>query len=157
MKPFRIEEHKNYDKFFHILGPEEDDILIRINNDDVDEEEVRKISEKIVRILNEHWDDAKFAERENEEELAEFERWLTDTFDEIASDESNGESIHEMEIKGEDPMVIEFSVDAGRAGVHYGNTIRITKDKKVIMNLAEVIDSGSIKGLLKTAIEEKIK
>jgi hypothetical protein len=52
-EPFEIERHTGIDKRFEIYGP---DIRIFVDYDDVDHKTVDQQAEKIVHILNEHWD-----------------------------------------------------------------------------------------------------
>jgi hypothetical protein len=54
-------------------------------------------------------------------------------------------------------MVINFTVDCGDRGLHRDNTIKITKDQKVIMDLCGPIEGGDIDGQFRRAIEEKLK
>lgn len=53
-KLFVIETHDGADKSFQIYGA---DIDLIIDYDDVNHDQVDKMSRKLVRILNEHWED----------------------------------------------------------------------------------------------------
>lgn len=50
---WKIPEHSETDKSFEISGP----IGLKVDYDDVDHEEVDAVTEKVVRILNKHWDE----------------------------------------------------------------------------------------------------
>lgn len=154
---FTIEKHTTSDKFFYILGPESDDQFIRIDYDDVDHKEVDLQVEKMVKILNDNWNDKKYSKYAEDYAALDFEKWLVNKFYELSEEHANSESIDEIEINGKDPMVITFSIDCGRYGLHRNNTIRITKDKKVIINMDGPLEGSGVESGLKEAIEEKIK
>ncbi len=154
-KIFKIEKHEVTDKDFRIFGPEEGDQFITIDYDDVDTEAMDSMAEKIVKILNDHWKDPKYSSKSPD--LVEFEKWMVDTFLEISAEHGNSETIDEIEIIGKNPMIVSFSLDGGRAGIHKDNSIEITKGGKVTMELCELIEGGDIEHHLKIAIEKKIK
>jgi len=54
---FRVAPHRDIDKFFMVEGP----INLRVDNDDVDAEEQDILSRQVVRILNDNWNDGKYA------------------------------------------------------------------------------------------------
>jgi hypothetical protein len=88
--------------------------------------------------------------------VKELKNWLIDSFQDITYDESNGESIDEIDITVEENFIeIDFSVDCDGYGVHDGNTIKIYKDGKIKIYLAEVIESGGIPNKLEKFIKNE--
>lgn len=153
-KEFNIESYKKYDKDIQVNGP--GDLRLTVDFDDVDQKSVEEKMNKMINILNDHWNDKKYSKHAEDLMILDFEKWFVNKFYEISEEHGNSESIEEIEIVGKDPMIITFSVDCDRRGVHRNNTVRITKDKKVIMNLDEVIEGGDLEVQFKRAIEEKI-
>lgn len=89
--------------------------------------------------------------------LSELKSWVIDKFQEITNEESNGESIDDIEIKREnDNIIIEFTVDCEDYGIHHGNEIIISEDGTLEITLAEVIESGAIGSMLEEAIQSEI-
>lgn len=88
-----------------------------------------------------------------------FISWFHSIFEYVTEEEGNGESIDVLNshIDKDGATIIEFSVDCHRAGIHRGNTIKISKDKIVKVSLVEIIDSGGIPRMLKEEIEKKLK
>lgn len=52
---FEIDRYTSYDKKIPIQGP--GDLRLLVDYDDVDQDEVRPAMEKMVAILNKHWND----------------------------------------------------------------------------------------------------
>lgn len=52
---FEIERHSSYDKDVPVQGP--GDLRLLVDYDDVDQDEVKPAMEKMVAILNKHWND----------------------------------------------------------------------------------------------------
>jgi hypothetical protein len=160
-KIFSIQEYDNTDKDFEVSGP--DDLRITIDNDDVDHKSVKILSAKMVQILNDHWNDKEYSPHADDLALLDFEKWFVKTFESIAEDHANGESIDSIQVYNKavsmtnGNIVVEFTVDCGRYGLHTGNRVTITHDKKVRMEMSEYLDGGDIDGNLKRAIQEKIK
>jgi hypothetical protein len=116
-------------------------------------------SEKIVKILNDHWDDKKYSVHAADLELLDFEKWFVKTFEDIAKNQSNSEIIDTIEVSKDKAknIIVNFSVNCGRSGIEPYNKITITPKKKVTMQLSEFLEGGDIDGNLKIAIIEKIK
>lgn len=148
MEKFKIEEHKSYDKFYHILGPDSGDMFIRIDNDDVDQNEMDLMSAKIVKILNDNWDKPEYSV-----EKLPLVNWFKKKFKQITEDLLNGEDAIDVSIKDN---TITFSVDAGDAGIHRGGIVKITS-KGVKVTLPEIIEGGGVEEDLEAAVESKWK
>lgn len=52
---FEIERYASYDKDIPVQGP--GDLRLLVDFDDVDQDEVKPAMEKMVAILNKHWND----------------------------------------------------------------------------------------------------
>lgn len=148
MEKFKIEDHKSHDKFYHILGPGDGDMFIRIDNDDVDQAEMEVTSAKIVKILNDNWNKPKYATKN-----FPMESWFKKKFQEITEDLLNGEEAIDIVIKDNQ---ITFSVDAGDYGIHRGGVVKITS-KGVRVTLPEIIEGGGVEEELEVAVESKWK
>lgn len=84
--------------------------------------------------------------------------WFQNAFFEITEDYSNQETVRKVKIETTDTTVlIKFSVDCGRRGIHKYNTVEINNRGYIYVDLCEVIEGGDIEHQLEEKIEEFIK
>lgn len=90
-------------------------------------------------------------------EFSWFQTWLTEKFQEITWDVSNGESISEIDITREaNSIIIDFVVDCDDYGYHDDNQIRISSDGTYKISLSEILESGGVPSALEALIINEI-
>ena len=99
------------------------------------------LTEKIVNILNDHWNDSKYDTKN-----AELAIWFTQTFDSIADDESNCETAEDVIITETDNnIIIEFSYESDY-GLQRNNKITIKKIRTEKEDLVNIDFNGPLEG-----------
>jgi hypothetical protein len=53
-KPFKLHQHSRIDKWLEVTGP--DQLALRIDFDDVDPDTVLEAAQRMVKVLNNHWE-----------------------------------------------------------------------------------------------------
>lgn len=150
-KEFHIDSYEKYDKFIIVNGP--DDLRLEVDYDDVDHKSTEENMKKMVDILNDNWNNPKYSKHADDLYLLALEKWFVKTFEEVASDESNSESIDSIEVKRKaNSIEIEFAVDGDDYGVHRGNIVTIS-DKGIHTKESEFLESRSIS----TEVEKRLK
>jgi len=141
-KEFNITSYEKYDKDILVEGPNE--LRVKVDFDDVDRTSVEKDMKKMIKILNDHWNDPKYAENAHDLFLLSLEKAFVKIFNKVMEDESNGESIDEIEVKmkGKD-IIIEYAVDGDDYGIHRGNTVTIKENGKISYGYTEFMESRS--------------
>ncbi len=134
---FTIEEIKNYIKSKDSLG----DVMYYLT-----EENIKAANQNL--------------------EFSWFQTWLTEKFQQITWDESNGESISEIDISREtntmnkltntNSIIIDFIVDCDDYGYHEGNQIKISSDGTYKISLSEILESGGIPSALEELIVNEV-
>lgn len=106
---FKIQKDSFYNSSFYIAGPNDGDCFISINthdSDDLTAETLKRYAEKMVSILNDHWEDRKYTKSI---EHNEFKDWLITKFSELSKERENNETISNIIIESKESEKTEES------------------------------------------------